>query len=548
MGALVLLTEMITCISGLVTTAQAELVRDHFAAIIHSKSAALDLAFFDSPDDHDRLARARDDLSNRPLAVLENSGNLIQNTITLLAMGALLVPYGIWLPVVLLLSTLPAFYVVLRFNSRYHAWWSESTPVRRRAQYYDLLLTSGEVAPELRLFDLSSHFQRTFHALRARLRGDRLELSKSQFIAQLWAGLIGSLISGIVTVWMIWRALGGLFTLGDLALFYQAFNRGQGLMHSLLGNMGQIYSHSLFLGNMFEFLNLKQKISDPQNPVSLPTTLKKGIRFHQVKFRYPASTQVIFEDLNLEFPAGQIIAIVGPNGAGKSTLIKLLSRFYDPESGQIELDGINLRHFSLKELRRQITILFQWPIHYWTTAAENVALGDLRAMPSLGEIETAARAAGVHEVITHLPHGYDTQLGRGFANGTELSGGEWQRLALARAFLRRAQIMILDEPTSHLDSWAESDWFDRFRVLAKGRTSIIITHRFTIARQADLIYVMDGGKIVESGSHEELLARDGLYAQSWLSQVQTNNGASTSTHSPISTGINPTYTNSRPEV
>jgi len=537
MAGVVLLTELISSINGWVGTAQAELIRDHFTAMVHEKSVAVDHAFFDSPDEHDRLARARDDLSSRPLAVLESSGNLIQNTITLLAMGALLIPYGTWLPLVLLLSTIPAFYAVLRFNLRYHDWWKRSTPDRRRAQYYDLLLTSSEVATELRLFDLGAYFQMAFQALRKRLRSERLELCKGQFLAQLGAGLTGVLISCAVIVWMVWRALEGLVTLGDLALFYQAFNKGQGLMHSLLGNMGQIYSHTLFLGNMFEFLDLKVQIKDPSNPIPVPPTLKEGLRFHRVKFRYPGSKQVIFENLNLMFPAGQIVAIVGPNGAGKSTLIKLLSRYYDPESGCIELDGRDIRNFSLKEFRRQITTLFQWPVRYLTTVGENVALGDLEAMPDSADIEAAARAAGVHDVITRLPQGYDTPLGRGFANGTELSGGEWQRLALARAFLRRAQVLILDEPTSHLDSWAEADWFDRFRVLANGRTSIIITHRFTIARQADLIYVMDAGMIVESGNHEELLAQGGLYAQSWLSQVQASPRPSKRSRSALSAGV-----------
>ena len=513
----VLLTEVIGSVSSWVGSAQAELIRDHFSALTHEKSVAVDLAFYESPEDHDRLARARDDLNSRPLALLESSGTLIQSAITLLAMGALLIPYGVWLPFALLVSTLPALFALIRFNNRYHQWWQRSTPERRRVQYYDTLLTDSAVAPELRLFNFGSHFQFAFQDLRKRLRKERLDLSKRQFLAQLGASVIGILISGIAVVWMVWQCLNGRVTLGDLALFYQAFNRGQGLMHSLLRNMGNIYSHTLFLGNMFEFLALKVQIEDPAIPAPVPI-LKKGIRFHQVKFRYPGTQPVILEDLNLTIPAGQIVAIMGPNGAGKSTLIKLLCRFYDPEAGCVKLDGTDIRKFSLEELRNQITVLFQWPIHYHLTAGQNIALSDLQAGAGPVEIQNAAQAAGVDEIIASLPQGYDTQLGRWFFSGTELSGGEWQRLALARAFLRKAQIMILDEPTSHLDSWAEADWFDRFRALANGRTVLIITHRFTIARRADIVHVMEDGRIVEPGAHDALLAPAGPYAQSWQRQ------------------------------
>jgi ATP-binding cassette subfamily B protein len=319
---------------------------------------------------------------------------------------------------------------------------------------------------------------------------------------------------------MFWRALQGSATLGDLTLFYQAFQRGQGLLRTLLENVGQIYANTLFLGNLFEFLQLSSQMKDPPHPVMLQPVLKEGIRFQQVTFRYPGSERQILRDFNLTIPAGQIVAIVGANGAGKSTLLKLLCRFYDPEAGRITLDGSNIRDISLPSLRRMMTVLFQWPVPYQATAAQNIAFGDLSALRGVTELEMAARSAGAHDVIARLPQKYDTLLGKWFSKGAELSIGEWQRLALARAFFRQAPILILDEPTSALDSWAEADWFDRFRALANGRTAIIITHRFTIARRADMIHVMDTGRIVESGEHHDLLDRGGLYAQSWGLQVQ----------------------------
>lgn len=522
MAGTVLLVELAQSIGGWVRSAQAEFIRDHLTALVHEKSVAVDLAFYESPEYHDRLDRARTDLNSRPLALLESSGSLLQNAITLVAMSTLLIPYGVWLPGVLLVSTLPAFFVVLRFNRDYHRWWEQTTADRRRTQYYDLVLTHSAIAAELRLFSLGPYFQSAYLTLRQRLRTERLALTRDQSLARLGAGLLGVLISGISMAWMVWRALLGAVTLGDLALFYQAFNQGQILLRSLLDNIGQMYTNTLFLGNLFEFLGLKSQVVDRPDPLPVPSTLREGIRFQQVTFRYPDSERVVLQDFDLTLPAGQIVAVVGANGAGKSTLVKLLCRFYDPQAGRITLDGIDIRDVSLQELRRMTTVLFQWPAPYQTNAAQNIALGDLAAEPSRTTLEAVARAAGVHEVIMRLPQGYDTLLGKWFANGTELSAGEWQRLALARAFLRRAQIMVLDEPTSALDSWAETDWFDRFRVLAEGRTAIIITHRFTIARRADMIHVMDAGQLVESGTHDELLARGGRYAQSWFAQMQAS--------------------------
>ncbi|AFZ15081.1 Xenobiotic-transporting ATPase [Crinalium epipsammum PCC 9333] len=532
MAGVLLLTELLQSVLGWTRTMQSELIQDYISVLVHEKSVAVDLAFYETPEYHDKLHQARDQASSRYLALLESTGSLFQNSITFLAMATVLLPYGAWLPLILLLSTLPAFYIVVIFNRRYHQWSQKATTDRRWTEYYDVVLTHSAVAAELRLFDLGPHFQSAYQVLRKKLRRERLNLLKQQSLAKLGAALIALGVSGAPMAWMLWKALQGLIGLGDLALFYQAFNQGQNLMRTLLGNLGEIYNNKLFLANLFEFLSLQSHIVDPLEPVRVPSPVKQGICLRRISFSYPGSDRPVLKDFNLTIPAGQIVAIVGDNGAGKSTLSKLLCRFYDPTAGQIELDGIDIRNFRLKDLRRLFTVLFQYPIPYEATAADNIAMGSLDSQPSLAEIEAAAQGAGAHETIERLPHGYDTMLGKSFAQGVELSGGERQRVALARAFLRNAPIIILDEPTSAMDSWAEAEWLERFRSLAKGRTTVVITHRFTLAMRADIIHVMRKGEIVESGNHHELLEKGGLYSQSWKAQTEAGDRPSVISNLP----------------
>jgi ATP-binding cassette subfamily B protein len=414
--------------------------------------------------------------------------------------------------------------VVLYWTLREFDWRKRVTEDERRVWYYDWLLTSSETAAEIRLFDLGEHFQSAWRRLRARLRSEKLRLARKQSLAELGAGALGLSVTIGALAWMVWQAVQGAITLGSLALFYQALNQGQHLMRSLLDHTGQLYSNSLFLGNLFEFLALKPRATDPVDPAEAPAQLYEGIKFDRVSFSYPSgeseSDRFVLRDFSLEIPAGKIVAIVGLNGAGKSTLFKLLCRLYDVDSGAVTIDGVDLRRMKLRDLRGMITALFQSPVRYSQSVSENIAFGDLASGPTDDEIEQAAVAAGADEIVARLPHGYQHRLGKWFANGTELSVGEWQRIALARAFMRQAPIILLDEPTSAMDSWAEAEWMRRFRRLAEGRTAVIITHRFTTAMQADVIHVMVDGEIVESGTHSRLAACDGYYAQSWKAQMR----------------------------
>jgi len=531
MAVILLLTELFAYFTGYVRTVQSELVRDHISGLIHQKSVAIDLAFYDMPEYFDRLYRAQYQALDRPLTLLESLGSVFQNGLTLVAMVAVLAPYGIWMPVALLASSLPAFYIVLDHRLRFHTWRLRNTESERRAWYYNWLLTDRATAAEVRIFDLGNLFQSLYQVLRTRLRNERAQLAWNQSLAEIITGMIALVITGFALAWMLWRAVLGSLTLGDLALFYQAFQRGQGLMRTLFENLGEIYSNSLFLNDLFTFLALEPQVRDATETVAVPTSLNDGIRFENVTFHYAGSERVALSNFNLTIPAGRIVAIVGANGAGKSTLVKLLCRFYDPAQGRVLFDGVDLRNVKLQDLRRQITILFQDPVHFQNTFSENITLGDLSKQADSARVQFAAHAAGADKTVADLPDGYETLLGKWFKGGTELSVGEWQRLALARAYWRQASILVLDEPTSAMDPWAEHDWLKRFRELASNHTTLIITHRFTTAMYADVIHVMESGRVIESGSHVELLALNGRYAQSWREQMRVVEGDPAQTRS-----------------
>lgn len=516
MGGVLVAAEVLKALTGWVRTAQSELVSDHVRGLIQQRAALVDLAFYESPDYNDQLHRARSEALTRPANLVENLGHLVQSSLTLVAMSVVLLRFGWWLPLVLILSTLPAFAVLLRHLVRQHQWRMRTTVDHRRTNYYDYLLTSREAFPEVRLFDLGGHFRDLFRMLRTRLRSESLDLARQGAVAQIAAALLALSMLAATLAWMIVRVVRGAISLGELAMFYQALFQGQGLMRTLLDTAGQMYANALFLGNLHDFLAVEPRIVETTDPVPVPSPVRSGVSFHGVTFTYPTGARPVLRDFSLHIPAGRVVALLGRSGAGKSTLFKLLCRFYDPDAGTIDLDGIDLRRFSLTELRRRIAVLFQEPVHFSATVRRNIAYGDLEREYT-DHLQRAAHAAGADPVVAHLPEGLEALLGSWFG-GTELSVGEWQRLALARCYLREADIVLLDEPTSAMDSWSEADWIDRFLALVRGRTAVLITHRLTTAVRADHIYVLDDGAVVEHGAHGELLAQGGRYAQAWASQ------------------------------
>jgi len=518
-GLLHLGAQLLQSLQSWLHTALSENVGLQVSTLIQDKAARADYSFFETPDQHDRLYRARVEAAYRPLAVMNGIGMLAQGFVTLAGLTLLLLPYGFWLVLFLFASGLPVLYVVVHHKRRQHRWERTISESERRSWYYDYVLTASETAAELRLFGARGRFMEAYRQIRSAIRQGRLDHERRQLLGQLIAAAIGLLAAGVCMAYMGWRALQGYATLGDLVLFYGVLIQGQGVLRGLLTSAGGLYGSLLFLGNLFEFLDLPNRITDSAQPRKLPP-VSGGVEicFEDVTFGYPGAACPVLEGFNLKLSAGQTTAILGDNGAGKSTLVKLLCRLYDPQAGRITWDGIDLRQLPQETLRQNITVLFQEPVNYQATAHANIAFSVCDGTQP-GCVEWAAQHAGAHDFIRALPRAYDTQLGKWFEGGLDLSVGQWQRVALARAFLRNAPLMLLDEPTHAMDAWSEAEWLARLHQLTTGRTTLIITHRLTTALHASCIHVMAGGCIVESGDHAALLAQSGRYAAAWHAQT-----------------------------
>lgn len=509
-------TLLIRLCSSLATLVQEQLswvVSDYVNSILHSQSISLDLAYYENPAYYDTLHMAQQEAPYRPNQVVSTLANLVQNGIQMAAMVALLTRFH-WSAILFLLPVaLPGILVKIKYSRRLFGLRRRQSTLERESSYYDWMLISQYFAKEVRLFNLGPLFIERYRALRKKRRAERLALTKQQVGRDFAAEFISTLVvfSGLAIV--AFRAAAGAITLGDLVMYYQAFQRSLSSLKAWLSDLASIYENSLFLSHFFAFLRLKPGVVAPVQPKSVPRPLMRGLRVEGVSFSYPQSERQALTDINLEIQAGEHIAIVGENGSGKTTLIKLLCRLYDPDSGRITMDGIPLTEFSPQELRWSFSVLMQDYVNYFMTARENIWLGNVELSLQDERIVKAAIESGADEVINRLPKGYETHLGKWFEEGEELSVGEWQKLAISRALIRDAGIVILDEPTSALDAAAEYKIFELFRKLAADKTAIFISHRLASARISDRIVTMQNGRIIEQGSHEELMRRGGVYAR-----------------------------------
>ena len=421
---------------------------------------------------------------------------------------------------IVLAAAIPGAAVRFLYAGRLFAWQRRRTDVERQSAYAHWLLTDSGHAKEIRLFDLGDRFRVWHRDLRHRLRRELLGIAARRALAELGAGATAVVAVFGAFAYIAWRAIQGSITIGLVVAYYQAFQTSLGSLQAVLHGLAALYEDNLFLSYYDEFMALEPHVLSPEHPVPLPRPMHEGIRFDHVHFSYPDTERTALSDVSLTIRPGQVTALVGANGSGKTTLVKLLCRLYDPSTGTVTLDGQDLRRFDLVDLRRDMSVIFQDFAQYQLSARENIRLGNVELAANDPAIEAAAHDSGADEAISGLRHGYDTVLGKWFDEGEELSVGEWQKVALARAFVRNAQILVLDEPTSALDPQAEWDVFQHIKELAQGRAVVLISHRFSTVRSADQIHIFDQGRIIESGTHEELVALGGRYAEMYEVQAR----------------------------
>jgi ATP-binding cassette subfamily B protein len=519
-GLVALSISVARSLSELVSETQSMIVTDGVSDILHAQSIAVDLGYYEDTSYYDTLHRAQQEAPYRPTRIVNGLVQVVQNGISLIGIVVLIVTFSWVIALVIFAAAIPAAFVRYQYARSRFLFEKEQTENERQAGYYHWLLTDSGHAKEVRLFNLGPLFRERFRNLRSDLRRGRLHIAKHRTVADIISQAIALVALFGSLAFIAFETLYGTITIGDLVMYFMAFQLGLGFVQTILRYLAGLYEDNLFLTNYYEFLELEPTIQSPEHPVPVPETANQKIEFRNVRFAYPSGTRDIVSDVNLSISPGEVIALVGENGSGKTTLIKLLCRLYDPDGGSITVNGINLRSFDPVTWRREISVIFQDYVHFYFSAGENIWIGDVEQEQDPTLISAAASHTGADPVIRKLPKGYKTSLGHWFYGGQELSEGEWQKIALARAFFRDSSIVVLDEPTSSLDPLAEAELFRNFRNLLKGRSAILISHRFSTVQMADRIYVLDNGQIIEQGSHEKLMKLNGRYAFLFRTQAE----------------------------